>query len=207
LLYSTPDGGAYLQDFAAGTSRLLPLSWPAAFDASGAYAYSPAYDLHVSDDKDPAAPDSETTILDLAGGDVLHVLAGAPPYANLWDPATAVAETPEGLLAVLQGAEDCDGTAIYLDGDLERCIDDGVEARIGPGGLIAVARETGSLGNIQWPTGGALESREFAIDIVHADGTVDTVVEGAYGLDAAPGMIWNETGTHLLVHWPRFVGL
>jgi hypothetical protein len=207
VLYSTAEGGTVLHTAETGTTTELAVAWPAAFDSSGAYAYSPAWHFHVSDDKDPNAPEPETTVVELASRSVVYVLAGAAPYANLWDNADAVGETPQGLLAVLQGADGCDGTAIYLDGELDRCVEGGREARIGPGGLIAVARDTGPLGNIQWPNGGALESREFAIDIVHPDGTLETVVEGAYGLDAAPGMTWNDAGTHLLVQWPRFTGL
>jgi hypothetical protein len=207
LLYNTPDGGTLLLDLADGTTRELPIAWPAAFDTTGAYAYAPAWFVHVDEQKDPSAPDPSTMIVDLADGTIVATLSGAAPYTFLWESDIAVAATVRGVVAVMQGAEGCEGTAIYLDADVVRCIEGGVEGQIGPAGLVAVARETGPTGHVEGPWGGSLEGTRFAIDIIHPDGRIETVIEGAISLDAAPGMTWNEAGTHLLVQWPRFVGL
>jgi hypothetical protein len=207
LLYSTPAGGTVLRDPVNDTIRAFPIDWPAAFDVTGTFAYSPAWLYHIGPEKDPDAPKPSTTIVDVTSGEVVERLSGAAPYTFLWTGDMAVAHTGAGLLAVLQGASGCDGTAIYLDGELSRCIEGGVEGQIGPGGLIAVARKTGTTGQIEGPWGGSIAGGSFAIDIVHLDGSAATVVRDAVSLDAAPMMKWNEAGTHLLIQWPRFVGL
>jgi hypothetical protein len=207
VLYSTAEGGTMFRDPVAGTVRELPLAWPAAFDATGQLAYSPAWYHQVDEQKDPDAPEPRTTVLDLASGQVVASLAGAPPRNYLWDTFPAVAATDRGLLVALQGADACDGTATYVDGDLKHCIERGVEARIALDGSVAVARVTRELGQVEGLWGGSLDGLEFAIDVISPEGIVETVLEGAISLDRAPEMRWNEAGTHLLVEWPRFSGL
>jgi hypothetical protein len=207
VLYSTAEGGTMFHDPVAGTAYELPLAWPAAFDATGRFAYSPGWYHHVDEQKDPDAPEPRTTVLDLTSGQVVARLAGAPPGNYLWDTFPAVAATDRGLLVALQGADACEGTAIYVDGDLDRCIEGGVEARIASNDTVAVARVARELGHVEGAWGGSLGGREFAIDVIFPEGTVETVLEGAISLDRAPEMTWNSEGTHLLVQWPRFVGL
>jgi hypothetical protein len=192
---------------AEGASRDLPIAWPAAFDASGGYAYSPSWLYRPDPEKDPGAPAPVTTIVEVASGAVVATLSGAPPDAFLWTDDIAVAGTGESFLAVLQGADGCDGTAIYRGTELVQCIDGGVEGQIGPGGLVAVARDTGPTGPLKGFWGESSSGTSFAVDVVRPDGSVQTVVEDSVSPEAAPMMTWNEAGTHLLIQWPRFVGL
>jgi hypothetical protein len=192
LLYrESPGGPTILEDLPAGTTRVLDLTWPATFDESGAFIYSPAW---IEDPSAPGAP--ETTLVGVVSGAASSRLPGAPPRNFLWTDGRAVADTPAGLVAALQYAESCDGTAVYLEGALATCVVHGAEGQIGSDGSVAVARQTGIFGRMN----------VYDIDIVGPEGQVETVVTGALSYHA-PLMKWNAEGTHLLVQWPRFVGL
>jgi hypothetical protein len=161
----------------------------------------------VSEQKDPDAPEPRTTVLDLQAGLVVSTFAGAPPgYAHFWETSPAAAATERGLIVALQGADACEGTAMYVNALLDRCIEGGVEARLAPSGAVAVARVTREIGRVEGVWGGSVEGLEFAIDVIRPDGSVSTVLDGAISLDVPPNMTWNEAGTHLLVQWPRFTG-
>jgi hypothetical protein len=110
------------------------------------------------------------------------------------------------LIVALQGADACEGTAIYVNAVLDHCIEGGVEARIAPSGAVAVARVARELGHVEGAWGGSVEGLEFAIDVILPDGSVRTVLDGAISLHVPPNLTWNEAGTHLLVEWPRFTG-
>ncbi len=201
LLHGSRLGGRpILEDLAAGTSRELDLVWPAAFDRSGTLVYSPAWS---PGDKET---NQSTTIIEAASGNVVAKLSGAPSPWRLYTDSVPVAATANGVLAALQQAAGCAGTAIYLQGQLRQCVIDGAEANIGPGGIVAVARKTGSAGPASGPQFETVSIDRFEVDLVLPAGQVQTVVRGALSFQA-PLMVWNAAGTHLLVVWPRSPGL
>jgi hypothetical protein len=201
LLHGSPlSEPAIIEDLAAGTSRKLELAWPAAFDRTGTLVYSPAWS--------PSSKSTglSTTIVDGASGAAVATLPGAPPWWFVWPGSVAVAAFPGGTFAVLQQAVGCSGTAIYIDDKMQQCVSDGVEGQIGPGGLIAVARQTGTVGPAYGPGFETVSIAQFDIDVIGPGGQVQTMVRGAVSFNA-PLMVWNAEGTHLLVLWPRSIGL
>jgi hypothetical protein len=207
LVYSTTSHGtgARFEDLAARTARDLAVAWPVRFDARGTYLYSPAW---------ASAPKSgpstiSTTIIEVATGDSLGVLQGAPPPEFLWTGATAVTRSGDGYLAVLQQAGPCAGTAVYRQGVAQPlCIVGGVQGHSAPNGRrVAVARETGQVGPIHGPGFSSMSMPRYDIDVVDvASGASRTVVTGAISF-TPPLMLWNAAGTHLLVLWPQAGGL
>lgn len=201
LLYQEEDNGtvARLEDLSTGTSVVLTIPWPAAFDTSGALVYSPAWN------GDPKGSPPTTTVVDAATGKTVAQLAGAPPQWFGWSPGIAVGASSGGFVAALQSAPTCDGTAIYTDaGAHSECIAGGAEGRVAPNGrYVAVARLTGS---IPGPNVNAVAINVYAINVVAVGGPTTTVVTGAASFQP-PLMVWNTAGTYLLVLWPHATGL
>ena len=194
LVYGSEYGGeSVLEDLDEGTSRVLPVAWPVAYDETGTLLYSPAWSQSRKEEG------LVTTIIAVEGERKPLMLPGAPPPDFLWTRGRPVAAGPEGVVSALQGADGCDGTAIYLDAELRECVEGGVEGRVGLGRHVAVARLTDQ----REPGRGMVE---YAVDIVTLDGETETVVTGALSF-AAPHMLWSDDGTYLLVLWPRSVGL
>ncbi len=199
LLYRSGQQPVF-EDLANGASRELDMVWPAAFDRSGSLVYAPAWA------PSPKSTGLSTTIADSATGRVVAMMDGAPSPWRLYTGSSAVAATPSGVIAALQGAPNCNGTAIYFDGALRQCVTDGVEGQIGPDGLVAVARKTGAVGPAFGPHFQTISIDQFDIDLVTVGGTVQTVARGVLSLQT-PLMVWDPAGTHLLVLWPRSAGL
>ncbi len=144
LLLASESGSVIREDFVAGTrSELGHLEWPARFDASGAYIYSPAF----SDPHPEKSPDSlETVVAWSDTGAAVAMLSGASPGLNLWRYLEPVAGRGEGFIAALEQANGCDGTTVYVDSNRVGCVSDAVGAVISPdGSKVALARVTGSL--------------------------------------------------------------
>lgn len=202
LLYSSAEGGrTVLEDLAVGSVRELDLAWPAAFDTSGTLVYSPAW---APDGK--GTTDVSTTVIQAASGKRLATLPGAPPYMFVWSGSAAVAAGPDGVLAVLQQASGCAGTAIYLGGKLQRCVEGGMEGQIGPNGNVAVARKTGEAGRAAGPGFETLSIDTFSVVLVAAGKQPQTVVKEALSFHP-PLMVWSEDAAQLLILWPRRAGL
>ncbi len=198
LLYnSRASGKTFIQDVASGTVRELPLAWPAAFDASGTLVYSPA-------SGDPKAQGLQTTVIDASTGAVVETLDGAPTSASaylLLDGVRALARTNDGIVAALQGAPGCAGTAIYVDATVSQCVAGGVHGEVSPEGVVAVARSTGSTGPVYGPGFSMLSMDRFDIDVVSPHGQPRTVIHDALSpIDLT--LTWSADGSHLLVLWP-----
>ncbi len=204
LVYSSPPGTAtVLLDPSAGTSRRMELAWPVAFDASGTLLYSPAWSTG------PKEPAGTTTVIEIATGKVVASLAGAASWtrSQTWSrpPSPSVVVTPDGIMAALQGAPSCAGTAIYLGSKLQHCIVDGVDAALGSGGVIAVARHVGSTGRAKGPGFETLSLERYEIDVIQS-GRTRTVLRDVLSFGPPP-MEWDAAGTRVLVRWPFSGGL
>lgn len=197
LLLPGVEGGVRLHDMADGTeSEFADIAWPARFDISGAYLYTPASGAEVST--------LRTTIADAATGEVIATLAGAvPPSTELGVLPPPIVGTEDGFVAVLEHAPDCDGSAVYLDGDRAGCVSGGFGAVIAPNGLhVALARVTGFTGEVEFLGGSSFSLPISEIVLFDVETGEETVVaEGAIS-DEPPVLLWNETSTHLLIRWP-----
>jgi len=215
LVYPPDRAGsiARLENLDAGTSTDLPIPWPVRFDSTGRLMYSPAWDT------DPKSGTGSTTIFDLAAGKVIATLSGVPPERFLWNDSRAVALHNGGYVAVLQRANGCDGTAIYVQGVAKPgCVPGGAEGQISPdGSAVAVARVEGSTGLAYGPGFQAMSMTRYSITVVDSTtATGPTLLTDviSYGSDARgafpygpPLMLWDLPGTHLLVLWPYRLGL
>jgi hypothetical protein len=192
---------ARLEDAATGAGTDLGVPWPAKFDVSGTFIYSPAWN------EDPKAGPATTTIIDAAHGALIAHLSGAAPRSFLYEGATAVGLLNGGYLAVLQGSVDCAGSAIYVQGAAApQCISSGVDVRIAPdGSRVAVAKDMGAVGPVRGPAFEGYATR-FAIDVVTVGAASVTVVGDAVSFQS-PLMVWDATSRYLLVLWPHAGGI
>lgn len=208
------DGEAFVLDLATDVRRSLPVPWPARWDPTGTYVYSPAW---LGED----SPRS-TTIVHAPSGDWVDTLSGQPPWTSLWIETTPMtALEGGGYTAALEGGEDCDGVAVHstLRADV-LCVEDATGAVVSPDGrqvAVPVATER-RLGPYTVPhhSGATLARFEvLLVDVASGDrrvlGTGD-----AWGYDDAfhdnrapqpPLITWNRSGTHVLVQWPLRYGL
>lgn len=192
-----------VDDLTAGTSRELKIPWPAAFDASGQYLYSPSW--AVNPKGEPAA----TTIVDATSGDLVAQLSGAPLGVGIDLQPRVLGRSQEGYVIALQGADGCDGTAVYRQGVEEpQCIKGGAAGVVSANGrFVAVARLSGQIGRAYGPGFETIEMDLYDLDIVDVNsGAVRTVWEDAPSF-APMTVAWNDAGTHRLVLWPRSPGL
>jgi hypothetical protein len=194
LVYRTAMNVTVLHDFTTGTrTELADLSWPVRFDTSGDYLYSPAWD------NDFRTAGGDTTVYDIRTGRVIATLAGLPRYDALLTKLTAVRGMGGTFIAVLEGAADCDGVAVYRGSARLACVNGGRGGLLSPDGrLVAIARLTHEVSPPRpW------QFSEFEIVLIDpfSDGA-RTLAGGALGQEVAPELIWNDTSTHLLVRWP-----
>ncbi len=212
LLRPGPEESTILEDLEAGTSRqLADLPWPASFDATGAFIYSPSwYTDPPAGSRRPQAP-VETSIADAATTEVVAALPGAPGWERLWgqagEPVVAVEDGFVAVLAVSSGT--CRGTLVYDPGDLQgTCLTGATAATLSPDTrLVAFARRTGSFGRANYPGGGSINLPRWEI-AVHdqISGETTVVAEDAAG-HLFPSMTWNAEGTQLLIRWPHAFGI
>lgn len=215
LVYPPVSGGsvARLENLDAGTSMDLPIPWPVGFDSTGGLMYSPAWDPASA----PAT--TSTTIFDVAAGKVVATLSGVLPERFVWNDSRAVSFYQGGYVAILQRASGCDGTAIYLQGVAKpACVPGGAEGRISPdGSQVAVARVEGSTGPAYGPGFGSKSMTRYSIAVVSsATGAGRTllsdVISGASSSGGSypyrpPLVLWDISGSHILVLWPYSLGL
>ena len=197
LVHGASGAPSVLEDLPHGTVHTLPVAWPITFDPSGTIVYSLVWSA-------PTTRIATTTVVDVATGTVKSVLAGTAPSWSSWAPVTIVSATPSGIVSALQGAPGCPGTAIYVDASVKHCVLSGVEGRIGPGGLIAVAVKTGTLGPASGPGWGSVSATSYEILVVSPEGVIRARVTGAISVDLPPLISWSPDGSRILVSWPRF---
>lgn len=207
ILYPDGTGHTVFEDLEAGTRVVLDtLPWPANFDPTGRYLYSPAWDTR----RDGAAA-PETTVLDAATLAEVGIRPGGAPGDLLYRaPGTPVMGTDSGFVAALEAAPGCRGTMIYrADGNPLDCIEQGTGAVFSPDGTrVAVAVQTGfTTESVSGPGYRSGNARIFDIVLVDvASGTIEILATDALS-NAAPLIIWNDEGTHILVRWPAAWGL
>lgn len=208
LIRPGPDGTTILQDIEAGTAfELTDIPWPAAFDPTGTYAYSPAWAVSTV-----LGPHQRTTVAEVATGEVVGGRAGTPSSARIWgvsgDPIVAAGGN---FVAALENSEDCPSGTLIFDPGLPAatCIEDGRAAVFSPdASLVALARETGRTGPVSGP---GISSSEglLTFEIVvfdRATKQITVVAEGAVDHEF-PAITWNDAGTSLLIRWPNPFGI
>ena len=207
LLYPDAAGNTVYEDLEAGTRIVLDdVPWPAAFDHTEQYIYSPAYETIRTGDPTP----DETVVLELARLGQLAQRPGHPSASLLWGaPATPVFGVDDGFVAALEGASACDGVTVYrADGEQAACVIGGGAGVFSPDGTkLAIAVAIDRVPTVSGPgfSGGPVHRYEIRVLDLTA-GTIETVAAGALS-DDEPAIAWNEAGTHLLVTWPVFYGL
>jgi hypothetical protein len=194
LVYRTTAGLTVLEDFTSGTRKELPeLAWPVRFDTSGAYLYSPAWD------NDSRAVGGETRIYEVSLGQVVATLAGQPRSDSLFMPVAPVRGEDGNFTAVLEGAANCGGVAVYRGTTSLACVSGGSQGLLSPDGrLVALARLTH--GGAPGPAWQMSEYEILLVDV--ATGSTRVLGGGALSAVMRPELIWNAAGTHLLVRWP-----
>jgi hypothetical protein len=196
-------GATILDDIARGViTELAEIPWPARFDQSGRYLYSPAFGTSSKDNA------QTTRVFDSRSMSVVAVLAGAPSPRDLWTAHTVVAASDDSFTTALQGAPGCDGTTIYAGTQVLTCVIGTVGASISPdGSQIALARRTGGTGLIQGPGLQSVDASRYDIVLVDtATGNERVVAKDAVGLEL-PKLVWKEDSSRLLVKWPASHGL
>ncbi|PKN82384.1 MAG: hypothetical protein CVU47_03265 [Chloroflexi bacterium HGW-Chloroflexi-9] len=190
-------GATALFDAPTGAARLVPLAWPAGFDASGSLAYSPTAAF--------TGGPAETRVLDLATGLVVVDLPGAAPPAATWTGDVVVAASVEGVTAAL-GTADCAGTVVYATGPDGVCLEGAGGGVPSPDGTrVALARPAPQGARVM--AGGAL-LREYEVILYEvATGAVEVVADGAFSGPTPPALRWHIGGDRLLVVAPHFAGL
>lgn len=204
LLYASGTS-TRIANLATGTDAELPIPWPATFDLSGRFVYSPAWDDHP---KVPEGSGGQTAIFDLFEGAVVATLEGIPP----WEPVqngSSVASAADGYVIALQKAAGCDGTAVYRQGaSTPACVNAGAMGYPAPGGeRVAVTRNDGPTGSVHGPTFESASLTSYSILVVVADTGRGAVVVSNAVSDLAPLVRWNDAGTHFVVIWPHMAGL
>jgi hypothetical protein len=185
LIYPAGNGGTVYEDLFEGSRvELDDLAWPAAFDPSGRYLYSPAWQ---TGERGAVA---ETVVFDTATGEVAGVRAGDGRAELIWGATEVpVAGAGEGFVAALEGVDGCDGVTIYrADGSVSACVEGGA-ATIAPDGSAVAMLQRGDL---------------VVVDI--ETGAVRVVATGL-STRAVPDFVWSEEGRHLLIRWPNYWGL
>lgn len=192
--------GRILVERLPGGSPTMFGEWPARFDATGRYVYSPAW---------PAEGGSppRTRLFDSTTGALVTELPGLPDkrtFIGIGGPPIdpqPVVRSAGGWVAALQGAPGCDGTTIHAV--TRTCV-----ARAG---AAQVSRD-GSLVALLRPTGDAITTERcrscFLAEVVVIDaasGREIAAVSRSIRLPVSSQMrrearlVWNAEGTHLLV--------
>jgi hypothetical protein len=202
LLVPGAGGLTVIENLTAGESAVLDdVPWPAKFDPTGRYVYSPAFDSVPS----LRTAEPRTAIYDVAEGRVVAGLPGVPPYENTYLAFVPVMRTASGFAAALERAPGCDGTAIYSNSALVACVRGAVGPTFSPdGSKVALARQSGQTGRVDFPGGGDASLIRYDILIVDAaTGAERVVARDALAINPYPQpSVWNAASTHILVRWP-----
>lgn len=208
LVYPAAGGGTVYEDLEAGTRRVIAgLPWPASFDPSARYLYSPAWPLS-------GQGASTTVVFDIVSG-TTYSSDGVPASGNLWG-GTAIAVAglgpggAEGFATALESAPNCRGTSITVSrpNDVEVapvCIDNAWVATLSPDGTqVALARRGTEVGP---DARGTWVSGRFDLVVYDLETRVTRVIATELYSSTTPGFTWNEAGTHVLFRWPGVLGL
>lgn len=202
LVYRSERGNTVLEDLDAGTMvELTEVPWPARFDSSGSYLYSPAWG-----DTRQTAP--TTTLYDVERRMAIASLPGqTPPAGSFLDfrPVSSLGGQP---YVALEGAPACSGTAVYERTVLRHCLAGAVSATFSPdGSRLAAWRKTGEIGPFESPTVSSISADVFEVIILDvSSGAINPVGGGLIGAEYPPPVTWNSTGTYIVVISPFAYG-
>jgi hypothetical protein len=198
-LIRSSGGRILLERFPDGAVSLFG-EWPARFDRSGRYLYSPAWAGE--------RPATRTTILDAATGAPVAELAGVPErrtYLGIGGPpadAMPVVGTAAGIVAALRDAPGCAGTMIH--GARSTCVAGASAAEISPdGSTVALVRATDQVVTTA-RCRSCVVAEIVLIDVATGReiATSSRAVRQPVPSDAVRRgvrLVWNRAGTHLLV--------
>lgn len=146
-------------------------------------------------------------MLVVATSQTVAVLGGAPSRERLWQGGPAVVDATSGVVAALEDAPGCAGTALYRGTTLVSRVKGATGAELAPdGSMVAFARRVGETGTVQSPGIESASMTRYDILLVEsATGTERVVAHDAIS-SATPSLQWNKAGTHLLVRWPSWFG-
>lgn len=207
LLYPDPEGNTVYEDLNGGVRLILnEVPWPAAFDPTERYIYSPSYESLRTGEPPPRS----TVIVALADPEVIETRPGHAPSGLLWGaPGTPLLATENGFVAALEDAPGCGGTTVYgVDGDELLCVPNGSGAVFAPDGTkLAISVRMERIEAVTGPGFSGDTAWRYEVFVVElAEGELQLLSTGALSYDA-PAMHWNDRGTHLLVTWPTSYGL
>ena len=208
LVYSitqTIPAAARFEDLDRGVAAELPIPWPAGFDWSGLYLYSPAWG------EGPKETGKSTTVITASTLSTTATLSGTPPAWLPWRPDDSpVAVGGRGVVAALQRASGCEGTSITVGSSQPTCIAGGASGNVnGQTTLVAVAKAVGVTGPAKGPGFETASLTRYDIELFDvATGKSHTALLDVLSWDyQSPVVIWNESGTHILVLAPSATGL
>lgn len=200
ILIRSNGGRIMVERFPGRTVSVLG-EWPARFDRSGRYLYSPAWSGGVRSA-------SRTTVLDVGTGAVVAELAGVPErrtYVGIGGPpvdAVAIVGTAGGIVAALQDAPGCAGTMIHAA--RQTCVAGAGAPEISPdGSVVALVKATDDV--VTTPRCRSCVVSEIVIVDVASGREIATssrAVRQAVSFDAirrGVRHLWNAAGTHLLI--------
>jgi hypothetical protein len=202
LLYANGRGTTTLDDLERHTvSELAELAWPARFDLSGAFAYSPAWN-------DARLPGTTTSVLELRSG-VITTLPGRPGNPSQYVPVEAVQNVGGVVGAALEEVPGCDGTAISFGATVRFCVKDATAPAFSPDGTsVALMRKTGAIGRYDSPSISSLTGVKYeALLLDLQTGGERVIARDLIGSEMYPlPARWNNAGTHLLIQHPFVYG-
>lgn len=194
-------GGRILVERLPGRTVNVFGEWPARFDRTGRYVYSPAW----SGGERSA---SRTAVLEAATGTVVAELPGVPErrtYVGIGGPpldAVAVVGTAAGIVAALRDAPGCAGTMIH--GLRQTCVAGAGAAEISPdGSMVALVRATDDI--VTTPRCRSCVVGEVVVIDVASGREIATSSRGirqAVSFEAirrSVRHVWNRAGTRLLI--------
>jgi hypothetical protein len=197
----------WLQPLPVGELRHIDaLNWPATFDGSGRYAYSPAWYTPGPGDEPPPP---ETVVVDLSTGDVVTRLPGAPAtHFYTVPPSDPPVRVVDGrVVAALEHVSGpCAYDTVYIDSEAVACLTRALFPAISPDGTkIAFARPSGTVNRVRLPT--FVADRMTIYDVVVYDIATDSERVLASGAVSGTALLirWSPDGTHVTALWPAWV--
>jgi hypothetical protein len=208
IVYSTTEtipATARFEDLDRAFAIDLPIAWPVAFDATGLYLYSPAFG------ESPKDAGKTTTVVTASTFSEVASFSGTPPSWLPWRPEDVpVAIGPRGVVAALQGAAGCEGTSITVGSSQPVCVPGGTAGFVNStSSTVAVAKVVSVTGPARGPGFETVALTRYTIELFDvASGQLRTGIPDVLSWDyQAPVMVWNSTGTHLLVLAPSAAGI
>jgi hypothetical protein len=202
LLRPSEAGTTILEDVRTGAAReLVSLPWPARFDPSGSYIYS-----LTSKTETVVADQSGNVVARLGGSVSLDALLRRerPLPETRFGSSHPLVKAQSSFFAAASGVAGCAGTMLFVGAVPRTCVvAAGMPVFSPDGSRVVLARKTGDTGPVDAPMIQAVNMDVYELLLIDvASGRETVLARGALGFELPPQVVWNESGTHILVRWP-----